>query len=91
MTNSRMSQKKNLILEIGISDLFGIWSLEFGILGLRQQSYDFHMVGLRKHIHEAEPLEAKSSFRKEAEVSRKGGGFTRGIDDSIWFQFDHLI
>jgi len=37
-------------------------------LGLREQPQDFHVVGLWKHIDEAELLEGISPFSEEAEV-----------------------
>lgn len=48
--------------------MFGIWSFEFGILGLLKHSYDFHVVGLGEHIDEAEPLEKISVLGEEADV-----------------------
>ena len=72
----------------------GSYSLNLNLnlnLGLCEQSHYLHMVGLWEHINEAESLEMKSSFRKEAKVSRKGRGVTRDIDDLLWFQSDHLI
>ena len=65
--------------------------LGFGILGLLQQSYGFHVIGLREHIDEAEFLEGIPPLRKEAEVPGKGRGFARDIDDFFGFQSYDLI
>lgn len=56
-------------LEFGILDLESTWNLELGILGPLQQSYDFHVVGLWKHIDKAEVLKKISPLREEVEVS----------------------
>jgi hypothetical protein len=74
----------NWVLEI-------TWDLEFGILGLLQQSYDFHVVSLWEHIDEAGPVEEISPLRKEPEVPREGGRLTRDIDDFFGFRSDHMM
>jgi len=40
-----------------------------GISGLLQQSDDFHVVCLRKHIHKAEPSDGVSSLGKETKIA----------------------
>ena len=62
-----------------------------GFLGLREQPYDFHVIGLWEHIDEGQLAKAISSVRKEAKIPSEDGGLTGDIDDPFGFQSGHLI
>ena len=58
---------------------------------MRQQSHDFHVVGLGEHVDQRESLGRISFLRKEAEVPRESCGFARGVDDPFRIQRGNVI